>query len=199
MCHQGIERVQMFDREANTLYSNDGILLIGLISDTHIGVPSETLPPQVKDALSSVDLILHAGDIWIPSVLDELETIAPVMAAWGDDDMPADVGSDSRMMKGHSLLFDGVTLWLAHIKPRYGLLYPKEERYYPKLNSEDPEDPPDVVVFGHTHFATIEHYKDVLLVNPGSPTVPNYVPKLGTVALLTINSGKIEVRIVQLK
>ncbi len=188
----------MVDREADIVYSNGRTLLIGLLSDTHIAFPSETLPSQIRGAFTGVDLILHAGDIWIPSVLDELETIAPVMAAWGDDDMPADVGSDSRMMKGHSLLFDGVTLWLAHIKPRYGLLYPKEERYYPKLNSEDPEDPPDVVVFGHTHFATIEHYKDVLLVNPGSPTVPNYVPKLGTVALLTINSGEVEARIVPL-
>jgi len=41
-------------------------LLIGLLSDTHIALPSEALPPQVKGAFSGVDLILHAGDIWIP-------------------------------------------------------------------------------------------------------------------------------------
>jgi len=171
-------------------------LLIGLLSDTHIAFPSETLPPQIKGAFSDVDLILHAGDIWIPSVLDELESIAPVMAAWGDDDMDADVGSDNRMMKEHSLLLEGVTLWLTHIKPRYALINPKEELY---SSRSSPEDPPDVVVFGHTHFATIEHYKHVLLVNPGSPTLPIYVPKLGTVALLTISSSKVEARIVQLE
>jgi len=143
-------------------------------------------------------LILHAGDIWIPSVLDELESIAPVMAAWGDDDMKADMGGDSRMMKGHVLSLGGVTLWLTHVKPRYALLNPKEELYSVGSNPGDLEDPPDVVVFGHTHFAKIERYKDALLVNPGSPTVPNYVPKLGTVALLTINSGEVEARIVPL-
>ncbi|MFC2006399.1 YfcE family phosphodiesterase [Chloroflexota bacterium] len=174
-------------------------MLIGLLSDTHIGFPSETLPPQVKHAFSGVDLILHAGDIWIPSVLDELESIAPVMAAWGDDDMEADFSGDNRMVKGHTLLFDSVTLWLMHVKPRYSLISPKEGPYSPNINSNNSETFPDVVVFGHTHFANIEHYKGVLLVNPGSATVPNYVPKLGTVALLTIGSGGMEARMVQLE
>jgi len=73
----------VFDRQAVILYSYCGKLLIGLISDTHIDYPSASLPPQVKEAFQGVDLILHAGDIWIPSVLDDLETVAPVMAAWG--------------------------------------------------------------------------------------------------------------------
>ena len=169
-----------------------------MLSDTHIASSSETLPPQIKDALNGVDLILHAGDIWIPSVLDELESIAPVMAAWGDDDMPADLGDDRRMLKGRSLLFDGVTLWLTHVRPHYGLISPKEGSFVSMPRSEDADDPPDVVVFGHTHAAVIEHYKDILLVNPGSATFPNYMKKLGTLALLTISSGKAEARIVPL-
>lgn len=169
-----------------------------MLSDTHIASSSETLPPQIKDALNGVDLILHAGDIWIPSVLDELESIAPVVAAWGDDDMPADLGDDRRMLKGRSLLFDGVTLWLTHVRPHYGLISPKEGFYVSKPRPEDAEDPPNVVVFGHTHSAVIEHYKDILLVNPGSATFPNYMRKLGTLALLTISSGKVEARIVPL-
>ncbi len=173
-------------------------MLIGLLSDTHIGLPSKILPPQIKGAFRGVSLILHAGDIWIPSVLDELESIAPVMAVWGDDDMEADLGGDSRMIDGHSLHFGGVTLWLMHVKPRYGLIRPNEELYY-KPSYKEPQDPPDVVVFGHSHHATIEHYKDALLVNPGSATNPHYEPKLGTVALLTIDSGEVEARIVQLE
>ncbi len=174
-------------------------MLIGLISDTHIAFPIETLPPQIESAFSGVDLILHAGDIWIPSVLDELESIAPVMAAWGDDDMEADLGGDNRMIKGRALLLDGVTLWLTHVKPRYGLINPIKDLYSSKPNGEAPEDPPDVVIFGHSHFATIEDYKGVLLVNPGSVTWPNYVPKLGTIALLTISSGNVKARLVQLE
>jgi len=173
-------------------------MLVGLLSDTHIAFPYEKLPPQVKDVFSGVDLILHAGDIWIPSVLDELESVAPIMATWGDDDFEADLGGDSRMMKGNVLNLNGTTIWLTHVKPRYGLISPKEE---PNSSSPDTEDrvaPPDVVVYGHSHFANIEHYQGVLLINPGSVTWPNYIPKLGSVALLTIGSGEVEARIVQL-
>ena len=174
-------------------------MLIGLLSDTHIGSPNKTLPPQIKGAFSNVDLILHAGDIWIPSVLDELESIAPVMAAWGDDDLESDLGGDNRMIKGHALFLEGVTLWLTHIKPHYAFINPKKESYSSRHSPEDPEGLPDVVIFGHTHIAKIEHYKDILLVNPGSATLPGYMPKLGTVALLTIHSGEVEARVVQLE
>ena len=59
---------------------------IGLISDTHIREPSERLHEKVREVFQGVDLILHAGDIYNPSVLDELERMAPVLAAAGDDD-----------------------------------------------------------------------------------------------------------------
>ncbi len=193
----------MVDIETDIVYSNGETMLIGLLSDTHIGLlsdthiglPSEVFPPQIKDAFRDVDLILHAGDIQTPSVLDELESIAPVLAAWGDEDNERDLGNDNRIMKGHTLLLEGITLWLTHIKPCYALINPKEELY----SRPSGEDLPDVVVFGHTHFAQIEHYKGVLLVNPGSPTIPNYVPRLGTVAFLTVSSGEVEARIVQLE
>ncbi|MFC2072037.1 YfcE family phosphodiesterase [Chloroflexota bacterium] len=190
---------QIVDRETKVVYSKVRKLLIGLLSDTHIALPSETLPPQIRDAFRDVDLILHAGDIWIPSVLDELESIAPVMAAWGDDDLETDLSGDKRMVDERSLHFNGVTLWLMHDKPPYGHIRPKEALYYLRPSSQESDDPPDVVVFGHTHRPIIEHYKDALLVSPGSATLPNYEPRLGTVARLTINSGEIEVHIVQLE
>jgi len=178
-------------------------LLIGLLSDTHIAFPDQVLPAQIKDAFRGVELILHAGDIWIPRVLDELESVAPVLAAWGDDDMEEDLGGDIRMMKEPTLLLEGVTIWVQHIKPRYGLINPNEQSHsYSSLvnrKNQSPEDPPDVVVFGHSHFAEIENYKGVLLVNPGSSTLPTYIPRLGTVGLLTVNSGQAEARLVQLE
>ncbi len=176
-------------------------MLIGLLSDTHIAMVEQELPVQIMDAFRGVDLILHAGDIWIPWVLDELESVAPVLAARGDDDMEADIGDDTRIAKNQTLSVDGLTVWVQHIKPRYGLISPSEQSYSSLFNQQAPktEDPPDVVVFGHSHFAEIEHYKGVLLVNPGSPTMPSYIPKLGTVGLLTINSGQAEARLVQLE
>ena len=181
-------------------------MLIGLLSDTHIAFRSQPLPPQVLEAFRGVDLILHMGDVWIPEVLDELETIAPVLVARGDDDMDEDFGADSRMERRQVLHFDGITLWAMHIKPRYGLIAPngQQNTYSSILRSrsmpaEEAEDPPDVVTFGHSHFAEIEDYKGVLLVNPGSPTMPSYIPKLGTVGLLEVSDGKSEARLVKLE
>ena len=59
---------------------------IGLLADTHIPRDVKMLPPHVKVALDGVDLILHAGDIYLLTVLDELEAIAPVIAARGNGD-----------------------------------------------------------------------------------------------------------------
>ena len=180
-------------------------MLIGLLSDTHIAFPSQPLPPQVLSAFKGVDLILHMGDVWIPSVLDTLESVAPVLAARGDDDMDEDFGEDTRMKKMQVLRLEGVTIWATHIKPRYGMIVPQEQsNSYTSIFSRqpvtnDPPDPPDVVIFGHTHFAEIEDYKGVLLVNPGSPTMPSYIPKLGSVGFLTIKDGKVEARLVNLE
>ena len=171
-------------------------MLIGLLSDTHIDSPREGLPLQIKDVFRGADLILHAGDIWIPSVLDELECIAPVLAARGDDDRKVDIGDDSRIASRQTLSVEGLTLWVTHIKPHYKVTNPEEKLYFP---GHSPEDLPDVIVFGHTHRAIIEHYNGALLVNPGSPTVPRYIPRLGTVALLTVGCGKAEAHIVQLE
>lgn len=187
------------DWQLRIVYSSLRKLLIGLISDTHIATADEKLPVQVKSAFDGVDLILHAGDIWVPSVLDQLEEIAPVKAAWGDDDIEADLGGDERMMGERTLFLAGRTLWLSHIKPPYGMIVPRENRFASRYIAEKVADPPDVVVFGHIHTPVIENYKGVLLVNPGSATWPEYLPTLGTVALLTIDSGGVEAHIVQLE
>jgi putative phosphoesterase len=175
---------------------------IGLVSDSHIAWPHQSWPSQIKDKLRGVDLILHAGDIWIPWVLDELESVAPVLAAQGDDDLEEDVGNDKRLAKRQVLSYEGVSLWVQHIKPRYGQIDPSyQTNYYNTFNrhfQEEVSNPPDVIVFGHTHFAEIEQFKSTLLVNPGSPTMPNYMPQLGTVGLLTLKDGKIDAKIIPL-
>ena len=59
---------------------------IGLLSDTHIPEAMPELWPQVFTELENVDVILHAGDIYDYSVLDQLESVARVYAALGNGD-----------------------------------------------------------------------------------------------------------------
>ncbi|MFC2060707.1 metallophosphoesterase family protein [Chloroflexota bacterium] len=169
-------------------------MLIGLLSDTHIPDHASKLPAQIKDVFRDVDMIMHAGDVYVVKVLDELEQLAPVYTARGDDEHP-EIFKDRRVNQKHVLNIEGITIWLMHIRPWSGFSGNRN----PYSIVPQPVKLPDVVVYGHTHRAKIEHDDGILLVNPGSATFPNYKNEPGTVGLLTVNSGKAEAQIVQLK
>ena len=159
---------------------------IAFISDTHIPDDAPEIPRQVKQIFSDVDLILHAGDIYVSSVLDELESLAPVLAAQGDNDI--EIIGDKRVKMKHMFTVDGFKIWLTH-----------ERRWV--WNKDDwLACRPNIVVVGHTHKTKVAYQKEgYLLINPGSPTFPNYKHVLGTVGILTLDSGKVKTDIIQLK
>ena len=96
---------------------------IGLISDTHIPEACEHLPAAVFDVLRGVDLVMHAGDVYVNQVLDELSAIAPVIAAIGNGDEGLDGhrftldANDGRVKMAHLLEVEGVRIGLAHALP----------------------------------------------------------------------------------
>ena len=167
---------------------------IGLLSDTHIPVAEKELPTEVMEAFRGVDLILHGGDIYIPSVLDDLERIAPVLAAIGDDDYGSTL-ADKRVKQKHVLQLEGKTLWLLHERPYYLASAWWQSRVSSGLNKDDN---PDIVIFGHEHTTVVQRFNGILFVNPGSPTFLNYLRGLGTIGLLDIDSGEADIRIIQL-
>jgi len=156
---------------------------IGLISDTHISQKAEELPSQIGEVFAGVDLILHGGDIYLLSVLDELETIAPVMAVRGNGDIS--LPPDPRLNDNLVLNLYGFRLGLTH-----GLDYPEPSwRSLEKAMQCEFGGRVDILVFGDSHVALTDIYKDVLHINPGSPTFPRQIKKLGTVAMLEIDPG----------
>lgn len=122
-------------------------LTVGVVSDTH-----GLVRPQALEALTGVDLIVHAGDVGSPEVLEALGTIAPVHAIRGN----VDVGvSWARVLPDTDVVEAGeVRLYLIH---DVGGL---------------PIDPAaegvDVVVCGHSHRPRMETEDGVLYFNPGS-------------------------------
>lgn len=167
-------------------------MLIGLVSDTHVHIAgynvrlstltASELPIQIKEAFQGVDLILHAGDMYSLPVLDKLETIAPVLASEGDDD-PFDTVIDRRVKPVQIITVEGLVIRLSHY-----------EEY-----AEDYKNPPDIIVSGHTHRSHLKEEGGQLRINPGSPTFPSYNYVLGTVGLISIESGKAKARIVPLE
>lgn len=186
----------VFDMECSVAY-NDARMRLGLLADTHIPQVSAVLPPEVIKALQGVDLILHAGDIYTTSVLDDLECVAPVLAARGDDDF-GDTLSDGRVKEKHILELEGQTLWLIHGRPDYGMDRYGLSSWWQSLLSPRQNRKPDIVVFGHQHRTVVERVDDVLFISPGSPTFLDYRRRLGTIGILDIEANKADFRIVQL-
>jgi putative phosphoesterase len=174
---------------------------IGLISDTHIPEVCEHLPPSVFEVFSGVDLVMHAGDVYVNRVLDELAEIAPVLAALGNGDEGLDghrfkLAPDQRVSSAHVIEVEGLRIGLAHALPT-----PDETSEEVFLNAMQAHfgGPVDVLVMGHSHLEGIVRFGRTLVVNPGSATLPrNLVDVPGTVAILEVANGQISAEIIKL-
>ena len=167
-------------------------MLIGLIADTHIPRNAKILPPHVRTAFQGVELIIHAGDIYTPAVLDALEKIAPVLAVSGNGDW--DFPPDPRFQRSQVINTGGLSIGAIH-----GINYPPVPQYpIEGVMEREFGQIVDVLVFGDTHVAIVDRYNGTLLINPGSPTLPNGLFELGTVGLLEIAGSEVSARIVDL-
>ena len=174
---------------------------IGIISDTHIPEACEHLPPAVFEVFRGVDLVMHAGDVYVNRVLDELAKIAPVIAALGNGDEGLDghqhkLEIDERVREAHQLEIQGVRIGLVHAVPT-----PDEtsERVFLNAMIRHFGGPMDVIVQGHSHIEGIVRYGDTLVVNPGSATLPRNLTDIpGTVAILEILNGIATAEIIRL-
>lgn len=182
----------------------EGIILmrIGLVSDTHVPETGPEIPSQVYSVFQGVDMILHAGDMHIIDVLDWLEKVAPILGARGNGDYPTPwnpkrpgLPEDPRVKDAHVLAVEQVSIGLIH-----GFPLPEEVpwRTMDELFEMYFGQPVDVVVCGDTHVARIDWYDTLLVVNPGSPTLPNQISGLGTVGFLDIVGNQVTPSIVQL-
>ena len=174
-------------------------MLIGLISDTHIPEAASELPPQVYKAFQGVDLILHGGDMHVIDVLDWLEGIAPVLGAKGNGDghplRPPFPENDPRVKESHVLHLEGVKVGLTH-----GCPLPEDAPWttFESLMERKFGETVDVIVCGDTHMPFVGWRQGVLYVNPGSPTNPGHLSRLGQVGFLTLEDGEAMAEIVEL-
>jgi putative phosphoesterase len=122
-----------------------------VISDTH-----GLLRPEVFEVFAGVDRILHGGDVGKPWILDELGTIAPVTAVYGNTD-----GWDLRNLLPQvaRIELDGFTIVVTH-GDQFGSPTPE------RLHAEYPEA--EILIYGHTHRPLLTLVDVVVTVmNPG--------------------------------
>ncbi|MEM1042301.1 MAG: metallophosphoesterase family protein [Bacteroidota bacterium] len=131
-------------------------MTLGIVSDTH-----GWLHPALPEMLAGADLILHAGDVGTPEVLDALEAVAPVRAVYGNiDGQPV----RHRAPEHQRLRIEGLRLWMTHIGGRPGRW---AKGIGPMLRAERP----DIFICGHSHILRIERVAGLgrmLYLNPGA-------------------------------
>ena len=120
--------------------------IVGLISDTHGLLRSEALA-----SLRGSDLIIHAGDVGAPEILDRLRAIAPVVAIRGNIDKAAwasDLQTTAVVEAGPTIIY---------------VLHDVHD-----LDLDPAAAGFDIVVSGHSHKPSESRRSGVLFINPGS-------------------------------
>ena len=119
---------------------------IGVISDTH-----GLMRPEALDVLRGADMIVHAGDIGAPEVLERLRSTAQVVAIKGNNDRAAWARDIPETVEAK---IESVKVFVIH-----------------SVNDLD-FDPAAagyrVVISGHSHSPSIREKGGVLYLNPGS-------------------------------
>jgi putative phosphoesterase len=122
------------------------VAVVGLISDTH-----GLLRPEALRALEGSDLIIHAGDVGKPEILDTLRLLAPVVAVRGNIDNGEWA---SALPLAASAEAGPAAIYVLHDIQQLGL---------------DPGPAGfQVVVSGHSHMPSRTERNGVLYLNPGS-------------------------------
>lgn len=130
-----------------------------VLSDTHAPRYWKRCPPPVAAHLDGADAILHAGDVCLSSVLDELAQWAPVHAVLGNND-----GPDVQAWGASDILefeLGGLAVAMIHDSGAAAGRGPRLKRRFPHA---------DLVVFGHSHIPWNEVHQSQRQFNPGSPT-----------------------------
>lgn len=119
---------------------------IGVIADTH-----GLLRPEAVRLLRGSQLIIHAGDVGDPHILDELRRLAPVAAVRGNVD-----GGDwaKALPMTEDLMIGARHLHVLHILADLAVA--------PEAAGIA------AVIFGHSHKPEISYSEGVLYFNPGS-------------------------------
>lgn len=149
--------------------------LIGVISDTH-----GLVRPEALQALEGADLLIHAGDIGSPEVIEALESIASVVAVRGN----IDKGECAWYLPEKEVVeFGDVLIYVLHDVKGLDL------------------DPGTTgfcaVISGHSHCPSITRRNGVLYLNPGSAG-PRRFKLPVAIARLRVKGASVDAEVIEL-
>jgi putative phosphoesterase len=156
--------------------ANQQHLVVGVISDTH-----GLLRPEAVNALRGSDIIIHAGDVGDPEILDRLRDMAPTFTVRGNI----------------------VTSPWAKALPLTEVVQVGAAHFYVLHNLIDLDVDPKAagfaaVISGHTHRPHAQVRHDVLYLNPGSAGPRRFTLPIA-VARIDVNGSRISHEIIDLQ
>ncbi len=151
-------------------------MVLGVISDTH-----GLLRPEAVEALRGSAMILHAGDVGDPDILEKLRELAPLQAVRGNVDRQKWARA---LPTAQVVEAGGISLYMLHILEDLDLK-PEAAGFR-------------VVVYGHSHQPKMEEKNGVLYFNPGSAG-PRRFKLPVSVGKLFIEDGRVRGEIIELK
>ena len=149
--------------------------VVGVISDTH-----GLMRPEACAALEGSALIVHAGDIGKPEVLEQLSKIAPVVAVRGNSDR----GAWAKALRKTEVV-------------QAGELYLYVIHDVQELNLDPAAADFKAVISGHSHQPRVEEKDGVMFLNPGSAGPRRFNLPI-SLARLYIRENTLEAEVVEL-
>ena len=163
------------------------MIRIGVLADTHLPDNREAtsfLQSLAARHFGGTAMILHAGDVVAPGVLEALAP-CPVYGVRGNMDPVTPGFPHKRVLK-----IDGVRIGLIHgWGPPAGLAE--------RVRAAFADTSLDCLVFGHSHVPLCQREGALLLFNPGSATDRRGQPST-SVGMLEVENGAVQGRIIWL-
>ena len=156
---------------------------LGVISDTH-----GHFDPALLELFRGVETILHAGDVVGREVLEQLKSIAPVIAVAGNNDGPP---LSDELPPWRIVEIDGERILILHDLG-------KPERLRGPAAELVARERPRVVVSGHSHAGRVDARDGLLFINPGSAGKKRF-RLLRSAAFLLFRPPAIEARLISLE
>jgi hypothetical protein len=150
-------------------------LRVGLLSDTH-----GLLRPEARAFLVGCDYIVHGGDVGDPSILDELASMAPLIAVRGNNDKES---WGARLAETELIRIGNIFVYVIH--------------NLEELDIDPAAIDVRVVVSGHSHKPGVEERGGVVYVNPGSCGPRRFRLPI-SVGELRVSGSAVEARTVEL-
>ena len=140
--------------------------MIAVLADTHMPKGNRRLPERCVEAIATAEAVIHAGDFFAVSALEEVRALCPVVhAVHGNVDEPQLQRSLPAVLE---IELGGSIVAITHdAGPAKGRVTSLRRRF-PSAAA---------VVFGHSHLPLHEFEGDFQIFNPGSPTERRRAPR----------------------